>query len=291
MITDLHFSLTSLAGEQALPAALERLSALVGRYVVVKLGGSAMPHRQTVLQDIACLRRLGINLVLVHGGGAAITEWLNRIGKQAVFVNGLRVTDPETMEIAQMVLVGKVNQELVALLNHAGVKALGLSGIDGALLRAQRKQSVPDIGLVGEVHEVDALLLQALCAQGYVPVIAPIGLGPDGEALNINADTVAGDVARALEADVVLFLTDVEGVRGADGRVLARLTPRQVAQLRADGVITGGMIPKVDACLHALHGTARVYIADGRRPHAILLQLATDVQFGTSFIHEQAREP
>ncbi len=288
MITDLEPALTYIAGAQGLPAALERIGALVGRYVVVKLGGSAMPHREAVLQDIACLRRLGVNLVLVHGGGAAITEWLNRIGKQAVFINGLRVTDPETMEIAQMVLVGKVNQELVALLNHAGVKALGLSGIDGALLRARRKQSVPDIGLVGEVQEVDAALLRALCAQGYVPVIAPIGLGPGGEALNINADTVAGDVARALRADVVLFLTDVEGVRGADGRVLARLTPRQVAQLRADGVITGGMIPKVDACLHALHGAARVHISDGRRPHAILLQLATDAEVGTSFVaHEE----
>jgi acetylglutamate kinase len=290
MITDVYSSLASLAGEQALPAALERLSALVGRYVVVKLGGSAMPHRQAVLQDIVCLRKLGVNLVLVHGGGAAITEWLNRIGKQAVFVNGLRVTDPATMEVAQMVLVGKVNQELVALLNHAGVKALGLSGIDGALLRARRKQSVPDLGLVGEVEQVNAALLCTLCDQGYVPVIAPIGTGPDGEALNINADTVAGDIGRALQAAVVLFLTDVEGVRDADGRVLSQLTPREVAQLRADGVITGGMIPKVDACLHALQGAARVCIADGRCPHAILLQLATDAQFGTSFVHEPIRD-
>mgnify|MGYP000569065868 CR=1 FL=1 len=290
MITDVHASLAILAGEHALPAALERISALVGRYVVVKLGGSALPHREAVLQDIACLRKLGVNLVLVHGGGAAITEWLNRIGKQAVFVNGLRVTDPETMEVAQMVLVGKVNQELVALLNHAGVKALGLSGIDGALLRARRKQSVPDLGLVGEVEQVNAALLRTLCDEGYVPVIAPIGTGPNGEALNINADTVAGDIGRALQAAVVLFLTDVEGVRGADGRVLSQLTPREVAQLRADGVITGGMIPKVDACLHALQGAARVCIADGRRSHAILLQLATGVPVGTSFVAEESEE-
>jgi acetylglutamate kinase len=282
MITEQHPTTEAPEAQALVAGALARMAALVGRYVVVKLGGSAMPHREAVLHDIACLRQLGVRLVLVHGGGATITEWLKRVGKEPVFLNGLRVTDAETMEIAQMVLVGKVNQELVALLNHAGVRAIGLSGVDGALIHAERRHS-PDIGLVGDVRSVHAPLLVALCDQGYVPVIAPIGTGPDGNALNINADTVAGDVARALGADAALFLTDVEGVRGADGHVLPQLTPQQVARLRDEGVITGGMIPKVEACLHALEGVRRAHIADGRHPHAILMQLATDAHFGTSF--------
>jgi acetylglutamate kinase len=273
--------------EAALATALEGIAALVGRYVVVKLGGSAMPHRDAVLQDIACLRRLGVHLVLVHGGGASISEWLTRIGKEPRFVDGLRVTDAETIEIAQMVLVGKVNQELVALLNHAHVKAIGLSGLDGALIRARRRQSLPDLGLVGEVEHVDAALLHGLCALGYVPVIAPLGTGPDGESLNINADTVAGDVACALPAAALLFLTDVEGVRGADGRVLPQVTPQQVAHLRAAGIITGGMIPKVAACLRALQAVSRAHIADGRRPHALMMQLTADAHVGTSFISDE----
>jgi acetylglutamate kinase len=223
----------------------------------------------------------------VHGGGASISEWLTRIGKEPRFVDGLRVTDAETIEIAQMVLVGKVNQELVALLNHAHVKAIGLSGLDGALIRARRRQSLPDLGLVGEVEHVDAALLHGLCALGYVPVIAPLGTGPDGESLNINADTVAGDVACALPAAALLFLTDVEGVRGADGRVLPQVTPQQVAHLRAAGIITGGMIPKVAACLRALQAVSRAHIADGRRPHALMMQLTADAHVGTSFISDE----
>lgn len=253
------------------------------RYVVVKLGGSVLPHREAVLEDVAALRTAGYAPVLVHGGGASVTAWLQRIGKEAVFVDGLRVTDAETLEAALMVLAGKVNKELVALLGAAGVPAVGLSGVDGGILHARRLRT-PDLGFVGEVREVDVRPLEALTAAGYVPVIAPLACGNGDEILNINADTVAGDVARALGAEVLLFLTDVPGVRGGDGSVLRVVDTALAGQLRRDGVVTGGMIPKVDACLRAIDGVRAASIVDGSVTHAIRRLLLDNEPAGTTFV-------
>ena len=251
------------------------------RPVVIKLGGAALPHREAVLEDLRAARQAGFQPVLVHGGGPVISEWLQRIGKQAVFVNGLRQTDAETLEVAIMVLAGKVNKELVAVLQRGGTPAVGLCGVDGGFIRAHR-QTDPDIGLVGEVDEVDAGPLRALAAAGYVPVIAPIALGPEGP-LNVNADTVAGDIARAVGAAGLIFLTDVPGVKDRAGNVLPALDRAQAGGLQRDGVISGGMIPKVEACLRALDRVPRATILDGGRPHAIVEHLLEGRTPGTVF--------
>jgi acetylglutamate kinase len=251
------------------------------RNVVVKLGGAALPHRDAVLEDLRRVRRSGARIVLVHGGGPVVSDWLVRIGKQPVFVAGLRQTDAETLDVAIMALAGKVNKELVALLQRAGTPAVGLCGVDGGLLRA-RRQTDPDLGLVGEVEAVDCRPLDALHAAGYVPVVAPIALGPDGP-LNVNADTVAGDVARAVEAQDLLYLTDVPGVQDRAGDVLPALDRARVDALKREGVITGGMIPKVDACLRVLDRVPRASILDGARPHAIVEHLLEGRTFGTTF--------
>jgi acetylglutamate kinase len=249
--------------------------------VVIKLGGAALPHRDAVLDDLRSLRAGGTSVILVHGGGAVISDWLMRLDKQPVFVDGLRQTDAETLDVAIMALAGKVNTELVALLQRAGTPAIGISGVDGGLLRA-RRQTQPDIGFVGVVEEVDCRPLEALQAAGYVPVIAPIALGPEGP-LNVNADTVAGDVARAVAAEDVVFLTDVPGVKSRAGDVLPALDRAQVEALKREGVISGGMIPKVDACLRVLDRVARASILDGARPHAIEEYLLKQRTSGTTF--------
>ena len=249
--------------------------------IVVKLGGAALPHREAVLEDLRRAQAAGFRPVLVHGGGPVISEWLARIGKEAVFVDGLRQTDEETLDVAIMVLAGKVNKQLVAELQRAGTPAVGLCGIDGGFVRA-RRQTAPDIGLVGEVGEVDPRPLHALAAAGYVPVVAPIALGADGP-LNINADTVAGDIARALGAAGLIFLTDVPGVKDRAGNVLPALDRAQASALQRDGVISGGMIPKVEACLSALERVPRPTILDGGRPHAIVEHLLHGRTAGTVF--------
>ena len=250
-------------------------------WVVIKLGGAALPHRDAVLDDLRRVHAGGVRTVLVHGGGAVLTDWLARIGKEAVFVDGLRQTDAETLEVAVMALAGKVNKELVALLQSAGTPAVGLCGIDGGLLRA-RRQTQPDLGFVGIVEHVDPRPLELLAEAGYVPVVAPIALGPDGP-LNVNADTVAGDVARRLGAATLLFLTDVPGVKDRAGTVLPALDRARADALKREGVITGGMIPKVDACLRVLDRVARASILDGGRPHAISEHLLEGHTFGTVF--------
>ncbi|MGH2351492.1 MAG: acetylglutamate kinase [Chloroflexota bacterium] len=249
--------------------------------IVIKLGGAALPHREAVLDDLRRAQLAGFRPVLVHGGGPVISEWLNRIGKEPVFVDGLRQTDAETLEVAMMVLAGKVNKDLVAVLQGAGAAAVGLCGVDGGFIRAHR-QTDPDIGLVGEVEAVDPRPLQVLASAGYVPVVAPIALGPEGP-LNINADTVAGDIARALDAASLLFLTDVPGVKDRSGNVMPVLNRVQVAALRRDGVISGGMIPKVEACLRCLDRVPQATILDGSRPHAIVEHLLEGRTSGTVF--------
>ena len=251
------------------------------RSVVIKLGGAALPHKEAALQDLRDLRGAGFQPVLVHGGGPVISEWLGRIGKEAVFVNGLRQTDAETLTVAIMALAGKVNKELVAELQLHGMPAVGLCGVDGAFIRAHR-QTEPDIGFVGAVDEIDPTLLRALGEAGYIPVIAPIALGSEG-ALNINADTVAGDIARAIDAAALVFLTDVPGVKDRAGNVLPALDRAQAEALRQDGTISGGMIPKVEACLRCLDRVPRASIVDGAVPHALVKHLIKGEPLGTVF--------
>ncbi|MBI2322832.1 MAG: acetylglutamate kinase [Chloroflexi bacterium] len=264
--------------------ALGRLAGLVGRTLVVKLGGSTVGAHDTSLGDVALLHRLGVRVAVVHGGGAAISQWLGRIGLEARFVRGLRVTDAPTLEVVCMVLAGKVNKELVGQLQALGAPAVGLSGADGGLLRARLRDS--ELGLVGEVASVEARPLLTLLDAGFLPLVAPLALGDGGQLLNVNADTAAGDVARGLGAEQVVFLTDVPGVTGTDGETLRTLSAHQVRELIAGGVIHGGMIPKVEACLHALHGARAAQIVDGRTAHALLRALLLADGGGTRITEE-----
>ncbi len=262
---------------EALPALLQR----VGRPVVLKLGGSVGPG-ETVLQEVVWLQALGGRPLLVHGGGPLITQWLARIGKETRFVEGLRHTDAETLDVARMVLIGLVNSELVAQLGALGGRAIGLSGADGRLLLASVRD--PRLGLVGEVEQVDTPLLTLLLDRGYIPVIAPIAVSATGQCLNVNADTVAGAVAEAVGAQELVFLTDVPGVQDARGARLPRLTAAQCAELAAQGVIHGGMLPKVDACRRAAVAGATAHIVDGRVPYALLRALCASEGSGTTIV-------
>ncbi|MGE5552580.1 MAG: acetylglutamate kinase [Betaproteobacteria bacterium] len=258
-----------------------------GRTFVVKYGGSAMGDRdirESVMRDLVLLKYIGINPVVVHGGGPEITALLKRLGKETAFVNGRRVTDCETMEVAQMVLVGKVNKELVNLINRHGGRAIGLSGLDAGLIRVKPAEGGA-LGRVGEIERIDPEPLHVLSREGYLPVIATVGVGPDGESYNINADLVAGDLAVALQAEKLIMLTDVEGLRAdpADPQSLLPVVGAGEARRLIDrGAIEGGMIPKVEACIRAAEGgVARTHIIDGRVPHALLLEIFTDRGIGT----------
>jgi len=264
---------------EALAEALPYVAAHAGRTVVVKVGGSTLGSHDTTLEDVVTLQQLRVSVVVVHGGGSAISGWLKRIGKVAQFVNGLRVTDEETMEVVLMTLGGQVNKALVGGIQKKGGRALGLCGIDGGLIRGVRKD--PLLGQVGEVTAVDAGMLRSIIAAGYVPVIAPIAAGEAGEPLNLNADTAAGAVAGALGASKLIFLTDVPGVKGASGELLPELNEGSVRELIASGVISGGMIPKVEACLRGLEGVPTTHIIDGRLPHALIRELFTHEGVGT----------
>jgi len=264
---------------EALAEALPYVAAHAGQTIVVKVGGSTLGSHDTTLEDIVTLQQLRVNVVVVHGGGNAISGWLKRIGKVAQFVNGLRVTDEETMEVVLMTLGGQVNKALVGGIQKKGGRALGLCGIDGGLIRGVRKD--PQLGQVGEVTAVDAGMLRSILAAGYVPVIAPIAAGEAGEPLNLNADTAAGAVAGALGASKLIFLTDVPGVKGASGELLPELNEASVRELIASGVISGGMIPKVEACLRGLEGVPTTHIIDGRLPHALIRELFTHEGVGT----------
>ncbi|MDI6870714.1 MAG: acetylglutamate kinase [Bacillota bacterium] len=276
-----------IAKARTLSEALPYIRRFYGRTFVVKYGGSAMGDRTTresVMRDLVLLKYIGINPVVVHGGGPEITALLKRLGKETSFVNGRRVTDDETMEVAQMVLVGKVNKELVNLINLHGGRAIGLSGLDAGLIRV-KPAAGGTLGRVGEVVSIDPEPLHVLSREGYLPVIATVGVGPDGESYNINADLVAGDLAVALGAEKLIMLTDVEGLRAdpADpGSLLPAVTAAEAKQLVESGAIEGGMIPKVEACVRAAEGgVARTHIIDGRVLHALLLEIFTDRGIGT----------
>jgi acetylglutamate kinase len=262
-----------------LAEALPYVSRYIGKSIVVKLGGSALGSHDTTIEDVVICHRLGIRVVLVHGGGSAISDWLKRVGLQPTFVNGLRVTDDETMELVVMTLAGQVNKSLVADVHRNGGRAIGLSGIDGGLLRAHRKD--PALGRVGDVHTVNLEPLLAITTAGFIPVVAPVTLGDDGHALNVNADTAAAELAATLGAAKAIFLTDVPGVLDADRKLISELSALEANDLIAQKVISGGMIPKVEACLRALRGVERSHIIDGRIPHALIGELFTDRGVGT----------
>jgi acetylglutamate kinase len=274
--------------------ALPYIREFRGKSVIIKYGGSAMEQsdlKESFALDVILLHLVGINLIIVHGGGPQIGALMKRLGKEPKFVGGMRVTDAETVEIVEMVLVGKINKEIVGLINHHGGRAVGLSGKDGDLLRARKRLHRTadgrevDIGLVGEVEAVSTEPIRLLEERGFVPVIAPVGVGSRGETYNINADLVAGEVAAALGAEKLIHLTDVQGIKGTDGRLISTLSRKEAERLMQAGVIDGGMLPKVESSLRALEGgTAKAHIIDGRVPHAILLEMFTRQGVGTEII-------
>ena len=286
----------SINKAKVLIEALPYIRRFYGKTIVIKYGGSAMEEeglKRSFALDIVLLKYIGLNPVIVHGGGPQIGELLNKMGKKSQFVEGMRVTDEETMDVVEMVLVGKINKEIVALINQQGGKAVGLSGKDGRLLIAEKlKMTKPsgkdgspeviDIGMVGEVKAVNPGVIDALERENFIPVIAPVGVGEDGETYNINADLVAGKVASALKAEKLILLTDVEGVLDESRQLIITLDVTHAKRLMAQKVISSGMIPKVNCCLDALkEGVAKTHIIDGRMEHAILLEIFTDVGIGT----------
>ena len=269
---------------QVLHEALPYIDFLKGKTLVIKLGGSTLTHQKYILQDIVLLRSLGTHPVLVHGGGPYINEWLKKLDVPSRFQNGLRVTDAETLDIVRMVLLGQVNQGLVAVLAEMGGKAIGVSGTDGNTIHARIADE--RLGFVGAIEAVDPSLLQMLIEQGYIPVVAPLGQGPGVPCLNINADLVASHIARAMHAEKLIFLSNVSGIYRTDGSLISELNQVEAQQLIADGTIHGGMIPKVAACLEALSTVSRVHIVDGREPHTLLRELFTDQGAGTMIVRD-----
>jgi len=273
---------------EVLIQALPYIRQYAGKTVVVKYGGAAMLDaalQAAVMQDVVLMRYVGINPVLVHGGGPEISEAMQRMGKEPHFVGGLRVTDAETMEIVEMVLAGKTNKGIVAQLNQQGALAVGLSGKDANLIVAERETTKGDIGLVGRVTRINPALLHTLAGAGYIPVVSTVAVGPGGESYNVNADTVAGALAAALGAARLVVLTDVAGIYRdfADKDSLVReMSPQDARQMITDGHVDRGMIPKVEACVSAIKaGVERATIIDGRQPHALLMELFTHEGLGT----------
>ncbi|HEY4034298.1 MAG TPA: acetylglutamate kinase [Ktedonobacteraceae bacterium] len=267
---------------QVLTEALPYIDFLKNRTLVIKLGGSTLEHQREVLQDVIWLRALGAYPVIVHGGGPYITQWLTKLDIPTRFENGLRVTDAQVLEVVRMVLLGQVNQGLVLMTSKMGGKAIGLSGTDGGLVRAHIADE--QLGFVGEIDAIDPSPIDALVKKGYIPIIAPLGEGPDGSCLNINADLVAAHIAGALNAEKLIFLSNVAGICRADQSLVSELSEAEAKRLIEEGVINGGMIPKVTACLDALAAVPRVHIVDGREPHVLLRELFTDKGAGTMLI-------
>jgi acetylglutamate kinase len=278
---------------RVLAEALPYIKRFHGRTIVVKYGGNAMTDealKAGFAHDVVLLKLVGMNPVVVHGGGPQIEQLLARLGKKGEFVQGMRVTDSETMDVVEMVLGGQVNKEVVELINQAGGKAVGLTGQDGACIRA-RKMLLPadqngngrvDLGQVGEIESIDPAVIGALEQAGFIPVVAPIGTGADGTTYNINADLVAGKLAEVLHAEKLVVLTNTPGVLDKNGKLLTGLTPKKIDDLVAKGVISGGMLPKIGSALDAArNGVKSVHIIDGRVPHALLLEVLTDEGVGT----------
>jgi acetylglutamate kinase len=278
---------------QTLAEALPYIKRFHGKTIVVKYGGSAMTDpalQKSFAHDVVLLKLVGMNPVVVHGGGPQIEALLKRIGKTGEFVQGMRVTDAETMDVVEMVLGGAVNKDIVTLINQAGGKAVGLTGQDGAFIRAKKLMlqdrdkptQMLDIGQVGEIEAIDPQVISVLEAGGFIPVVAPIGVGANGESFNINADLVAGKLAEILKAEKLVLLTNTPGVLDKDGKLLTGLTAKQIDALFADGTLSGGMLPKISSALDAArNGVKSVHIIDGRVEHALLLEILTDQGVGT----------
>jgi acetylglutamate kinase len=279
--------------------ALPYMRQFAGETFVIKYGGHAMGEEslaQTFARDVVLLKQVGINPVVVHGGGPQIGKMLDRLKIQSSFVEGLRVTDAATVEIVEMVLSGSINKQIVKAINEAGGKAIGLSGKDANLIRAKRVtrkvkdpdsniERVLDLGFVGEPSAIDPAILDTLYASDIIPVIAPIGVGENGETYNINADTVAGAIASAIEASKLIILTDVTGLLDKDKSLISELTPKEARKLMKNGTITGGMIPKMETCIHAVeNGCEAAHILDGRVPHVLLVETFTEYGAGTMII-------
>ncbi|WP_420589381.1 acetylglutamate kinase [Bacterioplanoides sp.] len=286
-----------------LSEALPYLQRFVGKTIVVKYGGNAMIDEElknSFARDMVMLKLIGINPIVVHGGGPQIGELLDKLNIESRFVNGMRVTTTETMDVVEMVLGGLVNKDIVNLINQNGGKALGLTGKDGQLLHAKKlkvtqsspemqKPEIIDIGHVGEVEHINTQVLDMLTQSDFIPVIAPIGVGQDGASYNINADLVAGKVAEVLQAEKLILLTNIEGLMDKEGQILTGLTTEQVDDLIADGTIYGGMLPKIQCALDAVHaGVTSAHIIDGRVSHSTLLELFTDEGVGTLITNARA---
>ena len=278
---------------EILAQALPYIRKFHGKTIVIKYGGNVMtdPGLQTdFAEDVVLLKLVGINPVVVHGGGPQIENALNRLGKKGEFIQGMRVTDAETMEVVEWVLGGEVQQDIVGLINQAGGKAVGLTGRDGAMIRAQKLKMVDsqdptkehDVGQVGDILSIDPSVVRALQDDAFIPVISPIGFGDNNESFNINADVVAGKLAMVLAAEKLVLLTNTPGVLDKAGKLLTDLSARAIDAMFADGSIHGGMLPKISSALDAARsGVNSVHIIDGRVPHALLLEILTDQAFGT----------
>ncbi len=282
-------NISNLERAEVLTQALPYIKKYSNKIIVVKYGGNAMINEQLkmqVMEDIALLSLIGIKIVLVHGGGPEISDMMNRVGKKAEFVNGLRVTDKETMEIAQMVLAGKVNKNLVNLLGTKGAKAIGISGMDGRLIEAEIKN--PALGYVGNITKINIEIISDLLEKGYIPVVSTIACDIEGNSYNINGDTAAAYIAGALQAERLIMMTDIAGIMrdvNDPKSLISEITVNEAKSLYEEGVISGGMIPKVDCCIEAItEGVKKVIIMDGRVPHSILVEILTDEGAGTMVV-------
>ena len=286
-------AISAASKAKTLAEALPYIQRFHGKTIVVKYGGNAMTDpalKEGFARDVVLLKVVGMNPVIVHGGGPQIDDLLKRVGKKGEFIQGMRVTDAETMDVVEMVLGGQVNKDIVNLINRCGGKAVGLTGKDGGLIRARKmmvrggagNDEMVDIGQVGEVESIDPAIVNLLHTQDFIPVIAPVGVGANGESYNINADLVAGKVAEILKAEKLIVLTNTAGVLDKDGNLLTGLTARKVDELFADGTIHGGMLPKIGSALEAVkNGVNTCHIIDGRVEHALLLEILTDEGVGT----------
>jgi len=280
----------SIGKANVLIEALRYIREFYGKTIVIKYGGSAMIDeelKENVILDIVLMKYVGMNPVIIHGGGPEISEVMEKMGKKAQFVQGLRVTDSETMAIAEMVL-GRIGKGIAALINQHGAKSVGLSGKDGGLISVEKYQAEVDIGFVGKVARIDPQIINVLDTEGFVPVISSIGVGSDGQTYNINADSVAGEMAAALKAEKLIILTDVRGIMRDQDEVKSLISTLKISEidpLIKSGVISGGMLPKVEACITALRGGVRkTHIIDGRISHSLLLEIFTDSGIGTQII-------
>jgi len=282
-------SITHAQRAAVITEALPYIQKYYNKIIVVKYGGNAMINdelKEAVMGDIVLLSLIGIKVVLVHGGGPEITEMLTKVGKKSEFVDGLRVTDKETVDIVQMVLAGKINKNLVNLLQSKGGKAIGLSGIDGHMLKSERLDDVH--GFVGEITDVDVTPILDVIDKGYIPVVSTVGFDDEGNTYNINADTAASRIAGALGAESLISMTDIDGIlrdKNDPATLIPKVYVSEAPQLMREGVISGGMIPKVNCCIDAIRrGVHKVFIIDGRIPHSILIEVLTDAGIGTMFV-------